>query len=129
MAPKTSKLPKLSMTLAHVNEAKFVVDTQTLTEIVNLCFHASMDGRFTPAQRGQFLAAGSALREQLRRLVGKVFEAQTPTLRAANKAIADVNAEIKEAIDELDEIAETIELLGALVARLNSLVTLIGGVL
>lgn len=102
------------------------VDTNQLTDIVNQCFLASMDGRFTQEQRGQFLAFGAGTREQLRMILGKVFENATTEVNQANSAITAVNKNLKSTIEDLSHIANTIEQLGRLVAVLDALIKMAG---
>ena len=45
------------------------LDTVTLTKVINKCFDHSMDGRFSAADRVQFLAEGKRLRGLLLNLL------------------------------------------------------------
>ncbi|MBU1345578.1 MAG: hypothetical protein KKA16_01355 [Alphaproteobacteria bacterium] len=102
------------------------VDTGTLAASISTCFRMARDGRYTESQRGAFYANGVVLREQLKVLLGVVFDAGTPELVAANATIKTVNAALAKALADINQAAATIDQLGKLVAQLTRLVELAG---
>lgn len=104
-------------------------DTAQLAELVQTAFLLSLDGRLSTGTRGNLNALGVQLRNQLRELLAQVFEAGTTELVEANKAIDEINADLKVALRDINKVADLIENLGALVASLDKLLGIVGIVL
>ena len=101
-------------------------DTTTLAESVKSIFMLSMNGGLPLEHRAILNVLGGRLRDQLRELLGQIFDANTAELVEANGKIEQINAQLEEAKGRLDRIAETIENLGKLIASLDKLISIIG---
>lgn len=102
------------------------VDGPGLAAAVSVCFRVARDGRYSEAERGAFYANGVMLREQMKVLLGDIFDEGTDDLVQANAMIKTVNAELGATLADINRAADTIEQLGALVAQLTKLVELAG---
>lgn len=112
--------------LSVFDRATTTADTTTLAESVRTTFMLSMDARVSLAQRSILNILGGKLRDQLRDLLGQIFNAGTEALQSANRDIKTVNTQLSEAKADIDKIADTIEGLGKLAAGLDKLISLIG---
>lgn len=101
-------------------------DTTTLAEAVKTTFHLSMNGGLSLAKRAQLDALGGKMRNQLRALLGEVFDSGTPALLDANEKIRSVNRQLDEAKTSLDRVADAIEGIGNLIASLDKLLSIVG---
>ena len=118
----------LSINLAspEFSEAGATVDTTQLSEIVKNTFLLSLDGRLSEAERGNLYAKGVTLRDQLRALLGKVFDEGAAELRSANQKITQVNADLQAAKQDINRVAEFVGNLAELVSQLNGLLQIVG---
>lgn len=114
--------------LSVFDRATTTADTTTLAEAVRTTFMLSMDARVSLAQRSILNILGGKLRDQLRDLLGEIFDPGTEALQSANRDIKTVNTQLSEAKAAIDKIADTIEGLGKLAAGLDKLISLIGTV-
>jgi hypothetical protein len=102
------------------------VDSVTLTAVIDRCLDASMDGRFTQAQRGKFLTIAKRLRGSLLNLLSARFTADTPGLQEANDDLQAVNQRLKKEADTLAKAAQTLADLTRLVGALDKLLGVAG---
>jgi hypothetical protein len=100
-------------------------DTTRLAEAVKTTFLLSMDIGLPLSQRSILNALGVRLRDQLRDLLGEVFEAGAAELRDANAKIKAVNAQLDVAKQNLARVADTIEGIGTLIASLDKLISIV----
>jgi DNA repair exonuclease SbcCD ATPase subunit len=96
-----------------------LIDTPTLTAIIQSCFDRSTDSAVPEKAQAQFELAARRLRGHLVNLLSARFRARTAELEAANAAIADVNANLEKDLAKLEDVAKTIEKLTDLVAKLD----------
>jgi hypothetical protein len=102
------------------------VDSVTLTAVIDQCLENSMDGRFTQAQRTEFLTLAKRLRGSLLNLLSARFGKDTKALNDTNGALADVNTELKNAAASLAKAAQMLKDLNALVGSLDKLIGVAG---
>jgi chromosome segregation ATPase len=102
------------------------VDSVTLTAVIDQCLENSMDGRFTQAQRSEFLTLAKRLRGSLLNLLSARFDEGTAVLKETNGTLANVNAELKNAAASLAKAAQTLKDLNALVGSLDKLIGVAG---
>ena len=105
------------------------VDSVALREVIDRCLDNSMDGRFTPAERAEFLAAGQRLRGALVRLLSESFDQVNAGLAQANGELAAVNTRLKKEADSLAHAAQTLADLTQVVGSLDKLIGVAGQVL
>lgn len=105
------------------------VDGPGLAVAVSVCFRMARDGRYSAEARAAFYDNGVMLREQMKVLLGDVFDEGTDDLVQANAQIKTVNAELAATLADINRAAATIGQLGALVAQLTKLVELVGVVI
>ncbi len=106
-----------------------VFDTQTLTRIIERSFDLSMSGALTPEVRAEYLAHGKRLREQLMRLLGARFDAQSLEFKQAIAAMHETNHALSEAADDLDKVSQVVGRLGELASYLDKALALAGWVI
>src|SRR5262245_55240461 len=97
------------------------VDTVRLTNIINQCFENSTDGRFSPADRAEFLANGKRLRGHLINLLSAQFDASTESVVIANQKLEEVNGKLINAVEVLQNTAQTLGNIAQLVGLLDRL--------
>lgn len=114
-----------NMRIAAFEETISTADTTTLAEAVKTAFLLSLDDGLPLSQRAILNALGGKLRDQLRHLLGRVFDSGMEALATANSRIKTVNAELLKAKQQLDGVADAIEGLGKLVASLDTLLALV----
>jgi peptidoglycan hydrolase CwlO-like protein len=112
--------------LSAFDRAETTADTTTLAEAVRSTFMLSMDARLSLGQRSVLNVLGGRLRDQLRDLLGQIFDAGTAVLSTANRQIREVNTELTAAKADIDKVADTIESIGKLAASLDKLISLVG---
>lgn len=102
------------------------VDSATLTEIIDRCLDYSMDGRFTPERRQEFLALAKRLRGSLLNLLSARFDAGTPGLQEANTDLGAINARLKKETETLAKAAQVLADIASLVSSLDKLLSSVG---
>ena len=103
------------------------VDTQQLAGVISLCFDYSMDGRFSPALQGDFLALGKRLRGSLLNLLSAQFNEGTQAVIDANRDIQQQNQQLSNAAQTLNNATNVLNSLTQLVGVLDGLLKLAAG--
>jgi hypothetical protein len=101
-----------------------IVDTVTLTTIINQCFSYAMDARFSSQDQNNFLVEGKRLRGHLLNLLSAQFDAGSVQLAAANKHLTSVNTSLSQSATVLANTAETLNNIGILVGTLDKLLSI-----
>lgn len=98
-----------------------IVDTKTLTSVINRCFAFSADGRFSDAQQASFLADGKRLRGLLMNLLSAQFNDGTQAVLDANARLTQVNAQLANDAAVLNDATGTLTNISNLVGILDKL--------
>ena len=102
-------------------------DNVQLTQIIERCFDCSMDGRFSPAQQTDFLAAGKRLRGSLLNLLSATFNDGTKEVVDANQMLQQRNQELANSAQLLNNATAVLKKLTELVGVLDGLLKLAAG--
>lgn len=103
-----------------------VFDTQTLTRIIERSFDLAMSGALPAETRAEYLAHGKKLREQLVRLLGARFSAESPEFKKATAAMHDTNHALAQAADDLEGVVKAVARLGELAGYLDQALKVAG---
>lgn len=105
------------------------VDSVTLTAVIDRCLDYSMDGRFTQAQRSEFLTLAKRLRGSLLNLLSARFDEGTQALKEANADLTAINTQLRKEAETLAKTAQTLADLAKLVGALDKLIGVAGSFL
>ena len=101
------------------------VDTDALEIVINTCLENSMDLRFTPQQRAEFLETGYSLRPQLLKLLSAEFTDNTPQVAEVNRQLKALNTALRAGAANLAETASTLANVARLVGTIDGLLGLV----
>ena len=101
------------------------VDTTTLTSLINQCFANAGDDQFSLQDRINFLADGKRLRGQLVNLISAQFRYGTQAVTDANNQLQTVNNELSDDAASLANTANQLNEIANLISNLDALLNIV----